>query len=79
MIIVLRMSPARRAASRRALVDGETAQAIASDYGWRRSAVHAAERIVWFAYQRFHAARLAEDAGGHAPRRRTTKARATSA
>jgi hypothetical protein len=78
MIIVVRMSPQRRAAARRALVDGETAQAIASFYGWRRSAVHAAERTVWFAYQRFLAARLAEDADGHVQRRRTAKARTTS-
>jgi hypothetical protein len=60
MLLVTRMSPARRAAVRRALVHGETAQAIATQYGWQRTAVNNAETIVWRVYKRYVQAKLVE-------------------
>ena len=60
MYLITRMSNARRAAARSALVDGRTAQSVASEYGWRRSAVHNAETVVWRGYERYLAAKKAE-------------------
>lgn len=66
MHLISRMSSARRAAARSALVDGRTAQSVASEYGWRRSAVHNAETVVWRGYERYLAAKKAE-ARPHVP------------
>ena len=60
MLLIGQMSEPRRAAARRALVDGETAQAIGAYYGWGRTAVSNAETAVWRVYQRYLQAKVAE-------------------
>jgi hypothetical protein len=60
MLLMGQMSEPRRAAARRALVDGETGRSIADYYGWGRSAVGNAETAVWRVYQRYLKAKFAE-------------------
>lgn len=60
MLLISRMSLQQRAAAREALVDGKTAQAVATQYGWRRSAVHNAETRVWRVHERYEQAKAAE-------------------
>jgi hypothetical protein len=60
MCLIGRMSVARRAAARMALVEGRTGQSIASEFGWVRTAVNNAESAVWMTHQRFLAAKLHE-------------------
>ncbi|MES2899560.1 MAG: hypothetical protein V4723_07515 [Pseudomonadota bacterium] len=69
MVLITNMSPERRTAARLALVDGMTAEAVGTFYGWSRTAVNNAERVVWEAAERFRLAKAAEEgAGGKLPR-----------
>lgn len=61
MLLITRMSPERRKAARLALVDGMTGQAVATFFGWRRTAVNNAERVVWEAAERYRQAKAAEE------------------
>ena len=66
MVLITRMSAQRRTAARQALVEGMTAQAVASQYGWQRTAVHNAETLVWLVHERYEQAKAAElRATGH--------------
>jgi hypothetical protein len=60
MQLVSRMSLQRRSAARQALVDGMTAQAIAAQYGWHRTAVHNAETLVWRMHELYAQAKAVE-------------------
>lgn len=60
MCLISRMSEARRAAARSALVDGRTAQSVATEYGWGRTAVHNAASVVWRMYERYQQAKRVE-------------------
>ena len=60
MMLITRMSVQRRSAARQALVEGMTAQAVASQFGWQRTAVHNAETLVWLVHERYEQAKAAE-------------------
>ena len=61
MCLISKMSDARRAAAKSALVDGMTDQSIANHYGWGRTAVHNSTCVVWRMHQRYLKAKSAEN------------------
>jgi hypothetical protein len=60
MKLVARMSEQRREAARLGLVEGRTANVIAQQFGWQRTAVNNAETIVWRMHLRYLDAKRAE-------------------
>ncbi len=68
MLLISRMSVKRREAARLALVDGMTAQAVASHYGWQRTAVNNAETVVWQVHERYMQAKSVELEGSPLPK-----------
>ena len=64
----LKISEDRIEAARRALVDGETLQAVGKHYGWSRQAVGDAVGVVWRAFADYRASLQATAAAvGHLP------------
>lgn len=64
----LKISDERIEAARRALVDGETLQAVGTYYGWSRQAVGDAVNVVWRALAIYRESQQASAAAvGHLP------------
>lgn len=64
----LKISDERIEAARRALVDGETLQAVGTYYGWSRQAVNDAVNVVWRALAIYRESQQASAAAvGHLP------------
>lgn len=64
----LKISEDRIEAARRALVDGETLQAVGKHYGWSRQAVGDAVGVVWRAFADYRESQQATAAAvGHLP------------